>query len=65
MERKKYKRSKLTYEERLTIEAMLNRGHSYAEIGRELNRNRATIQKEVSMRPKPYNAQDAQNGIKI
>ena len=57
------KRKRISFEERRVIEKMLKEGHSYSEIGRELNRNRATIQREVSIRPHPYVAQDAQNGV--
>jgi len=57
------RRKNLSFEERLVIEKMLKEGSSYSDIGRKLDRNRATISREVNINAHPYNAQDAQNGL--
>ena len=46
MRTKKYER--LRFEERIEIEKLLSHKKSYAEIGRALNRNKSSIQREVN-----------------
>ena len=54
---------KISYRERLRIEALSKSGLKAAEIARVLNRSKATICNELKRSSEPYSAEEAQRNV--
>ena len=54
---------KISYRERLRIEALSKSGLNIAEIARVLNRSKTTISNELKRSSEPYSADEAQRNV--